>query len=130
MTATKGAPVLRSCHTKNTSLAGVSLKNLVKQIFKRAKNETISTMTTIIGKAIASFHIPKQPSKVVYIIPIEESHAEELFDVVDSNRDHLKEWLPWLDRNKTVDDQRNFCKFVATENTKSSDDRSFHFPVS
>ena len=81
-------------------------------------------MTTIIGKAIASFHIPKQPSKVVYIIPIEESHAEELFDVVDSNRDHLKEWLPWLDRNKTVDDQRNFCKFVATENTKSPDDRS------
>ena len=81
-------------------------------------------MTTIIGKAIASFHIPKQPSKVVYIIPIEESHAEELFDVVDSNRDHLKEWLPWLDRNKTVDDQRNFCKFVATENTISPDDRS------
>jgi ribosomal-protein-serine acetyltransferase len=36
----------------------------------------------------------------------------------------LKEWLPWLDRNKTVDDQRNFCKFVATENTKSPDDRS------
>ena len=39
----KRAPVLRSCHTKNTSLAGVSLKNLVKQFFKRAKNETIST---------------------------------------------------------------------------------------
>jgi ribosomal protein S18 acetylase RimI-like enzyme len=35
----------------------------------------------------------------------------------------LKEWLSWLDRNKTVDDQRNFCKFVA-ENTISPDDRS------
>ena len=88
----------RSCHAKEHFFGGsVIKKSLVKQIFKRAKNETISTITTIIGKAIASFHIPKQPSKVVYIIPIEESHAEELFDVVDSNRDHLKEWLPWLD---------------------------------
>ncbi len=28
-----------------------------------------------------------------------ETDATELLNVVDSNRQHLREWLPWLDRN-------------------------------
>jgi len=76
------------------------------------------------NKAIASFQIPKEPGKVVYIVPIEESHAEELFGVVDSNRDHLNKLLSWLDINKTVEGQRTFCRFAATENAKSPDERS------
>ena len=28
---------------------------------------------------------------------IELADAEELFAAVDTNRGHLKEWLPWLD---------------------------------
>lgn len=30
---------------------------------------------------------------------LEPADASELFKVVDSNRAHLREWLPWLDRN-------------------------------
>jgi ribosomal-protein-serine acetyltransferase len=75
-------------------------------------------------KMIASFQIPKEPGKVVCIVPVEESHAEELFGVVDSNRDHLRKWLNWLDMNKTVEGQRFFCKFATTENAKSPDERS------
>ncbi len=52
-----------------------------------------------------------------------ESDAPELFKVVDSNRQHLREWLPWLDRNteeahslefirSTIDQYRNGQGFV------------------
>ena len=41
---------------------------------------------------------------------LEEKHAGELFDLTDKNRGYLKEWLPWLDNNKTVNDSRNFIK--------------------
>ncbi|MBD3648269.1 MAG: GNAT family N-acetyltransferase [Pseudomonadales bacterium] len=52
-----------------------------------------------------------------------EDDAPELFKVVDSNRRHLREWLPWLDRNteeahsldfirSTIDQCRNGQGFV------------------
>jgi hypothetical protein len=81
------------------------------------------------NKAIAFFQIPKEPSNVVYIVPIEESHAEELFDVVDSNRDHLRKWLPWLDMNKTVEGQRIFVKSLQRRTLKTPM-KEVHFPVS
>ena len=40
----------------------------------------------------------------------EDRHAEELFALVDANRIYLREWLPWLDLNTTVDDTRKFIK--------------------
>lgn len=39
---------------------------------------------------------------------LEERHAEALFALVDANRAYLREWLPWLDYNKTVEDSRTF----------------------
>jgi ribosomal-protein-serine acetyltransferase len=39
---------------------------------------------------------------------LEESDAEELFAFIDRNRAHLREWLPWLDDNTTIDDSRAF----------------------
>lgn len=33
---------------------------------------------------------------------IETQDAEELFAVADRNREHLREWLPWLDHTKEV----------------------------
>jgi len=41
---------------------------------------------------------------------IELHHAELLFDAVDSNRDHLRRWLPWVDGTKSVDDCRAFIR--------------------
>ena len=31
---------------------------------------------------------------------INQNHAEELFDLIEENREYLKEWLPWLDNNR------------------------------
>ena len=34
-----------------------------------------------------------------------ERDADELFIIVDENRAYLREWLPWLDDVKSVDDE-------------------------
>src|SRR5699024_11776965 len=36
--------------------------------------------------------------------------AEALFQLTDQSRDHLREWLPWVDETKTIDDSRSFIK--------------------
>ncbi len=41
---------------------------------------------------------------------LEEQHAEELAEITDRNREHLREWLPWLDDNRTVEDRKNFIR--------------------
>jgi hypothetical protein len=33
---------------------------------------------------------------------LEERHAQQLTDLTDRNREHLREWLPWVDTNRTV----------------------------
>jgi ribosomal-protein-serine acetyltransferase len=35
-------------------------------------------------------------------------HAQELYEVVDSNREHLKPWMPWVDSTRSVDDTKAF----------------------
>jgi ribosomal-protein-serine acetyltransferase len=39
-----------------------------------------------------------------------EDDAETLFRVVDGNRSHLREWLPWLDANTTSKDSLAFIQ--------------------
>ena len=41
---------------------------------------------------------------------LEERHAEELTDLTDRNREHLRAWLPLprVDTNRTVEDRKNF----------------------
>ncbi|MEX1000105.1 MAG: GNAT family protein, partial [Thermodesulfobacteriota bacterium] len=41
---------------------------------------------------------------------INQSHADELFDLVDDNREYLKEWLPWLDNNRYFQNTIDFIK--------------------
>lgn len=36
------------------------------------------------------------------------NHINELFQLVDTNREHLREWLPWVDANKTPADTESF----------------------
>ena len=41
---------------------------------------------------------------------LEERHAQELFDLVDANRAHLRVWLPWVDYETSVEDSKAFIK--------------------
>jgi ribosomal-protein-serine acetyltransferase len=41
---------------------------------------------------------------------LEERHAQELTDLTDRNREHLRAWLPWVDANRTVEDRKNFIR--------------------
>jgi ribosomal-protein-serine acetyltransferase len=49
-------------------------------------------------------------SKTAELRLLEARHAEELSALTDRNRDHLRAWLPWVDRNRTVEDRRNFIR--------------------
>jgi ribosomal-protein-serine acetyltransferase len=41
---------------------------------------------------------------------LEERHAQELFELVDDNRAHLRAWLPWVDYERSAEDSRAFIK--------------------
>jgi ribosomal-protein-serine acetyltransferase len=41
---------------------------------------------------------------------INEKHAQSIFAIVDKNRTHLREWLPFVDRMQTVEFAENFVK--------------------
>jgi len=41
---------------------------------------------------------------------LELEHAEELYNLTDSDRNHLKEWLPWVDHTKSIEDTKMFIE--------------------
>ena len=41
---------------------------------------------------------------------LEERHAEELTNLIDRNREHLRTWLPWVDATRTVEDLKSFIR--------------------
>ncbi|HST59845.1 MAG TPA: GNAT family protein [Longimicrobium sp.] len=41
---------------------------------------------------------------------LQPHHAEALFRAVDENRAHLRQWLPWVDATRSVDDSRAFIR--------------------
>lgn len=46
---------------------------------------------------------------------IEKRHAEELFRLTDANREHIGEWLPWVDDTQSVDDTLDFINESITQ---------------
>jgi ribosomal-protein-serine acetyltransferase len=49
-------------------------------------------------------------SEDVELVLLDQRHAAMLFALVDRNRDHLRQWLPWVDDTRTVEDTRHFIK--------------------
>src|SRR5947208_17194068 len=41
---------------------------------------------------------------------LEERHAAEMFAAIERNRDHLRQWLPWVDATRTEDDGLAFIR--------------------
>ena len=52
----------------------------------------------------------KVDDHVELVLP-DESHAVELFELTDTNREYLRAWLPWLDSNKYLQNTIDFIKF-------------------
>lgn len=48
-----------------------------------------------------------------------DQDAEELFGVVDANREHLREWLTWLDANTEVEHTRQFIRSVLDQHARN-----------
>ncbi len=42
----------------------------------------------------------------------EEANAEEMFQIIETNREQLAEFLPWPDKIRTVLDQQNYIKMT------------------
>src|ERR1041385_1105143 len=40
----------------------------------------------------------------------EERHIPEIFGAVERNREHLRRWLPWVDRTQSPEDVRVFLE--------------------
>ena len=51
---------------------------------------------------------------------IEERHAQELYDLVDANRAYLREWLPWVDYETSVEDSKAFIKHALQQFASSA----------
>lgn len=41
---------------------------------------------------------------------LEERHAEAIFELVEQDREYLREWLPWVDATHAVDDTLTFIR--------------------
>ncbi len=46
----------------------------------------------------------------LYLKSLELRDAEDLFPLVDGNRAYLREWLPWLDVTRTIDEMLAFIE--------------------
>lgn len=54
----------------------------------------------------APFHLPV--TEDIELRLVEKSHAQDIFDLTEANRRHLREWLPWVDGTRTVADTSAF----------------------
>nr|WP_188389498.1 GNAT family protein [Priestia taiwanensis] len=51
---------------------------------------------------------------------VELRHAEELFRLMDRSRSRLRQWLPFLDITKSIEDTRNFLKYSMDQNAANN----------
>ncbi len=43
---------------------------------------------------------------------LDNNHAEVMFKSIDLCRDYLREWLPWIDGTKTIEDTKSFIEMT------------------
>ena len=46
----------------------------------------------------------------ISMVPLDDQHAEPVFQLVSANRQQLREWLPWVDNMESVDFIKNFIR--------------------
>lgn len=50
---------------------------------------------------------------------INQDHADELFDLIEDNREYLKEWLPWLDNNRYLQNTIDYIKISQLQHERN-----------
>lgn len=46
----------------------------------------------------------------VELRPIEDRHAPAIWDLIERDRTRLREWLPWVDNSKSIEDVRTWAR--------------------
>lgn len=59
-------------------------------------------------RMLLQMNIKLRVDDVVVLHLLDYQHAETLFQLVKANRLHLREWLPWVDNMRTVEDFRKY----------------------
>ncbi|UTF58601.1 GNAT family N-acetyltransferase [Gilvimarinus sp. DA14] len=57
----------------------------------------------------------------VSLQPVMVADAAEIFALVDSNRLHLRQWLPWVDATTTLTDMQKFLADASQDNKQGRD---------
>ncbi len=57
---------------------------------------------------------------------LEEIHAESLFNLVNANRIYLREWLPWVDHMKTID---NFRQYISDTKKRAAAQTDYGYAI-
>lgn len=52
---------------------------------------------------------------------LELSHADEDFQLINSNRNYLRQWLPWIDFTNTVEDVNQFIKSCVEQSVNNNE---------
>ena len=56
------------------------------------------------------FSLEVSPEIRLHLLQIQDAPA--LFNLIDSNREHLRRWLPWVDGNKTQKSSEEFIQLL------------------
>jgi len=51
---------------------------------------------------------------------LEPRHADELYQLSDSNREYLREWLPWVDQTHSVEHTKDYIQFGMNQYASNS----------
>ncbi len=57
---------------------------------------------------------------------LEEIHAESLLNLVNANRQYLREWLPWVDYMQTV---ANFTNYIIDTKKRAAEKTDFGYAI-
>jgi ribosomal-protein-serine acetyltransferase len=57
----------------------------------------------------------------IQLQPLADHHAEEAFALIQGNREHLSEWLPWVGRMQTTDDFRYYIRHCRQQQADGTD---------
>jgi ribosomal-protein-serine acetyltransferase len=68
-----------------------------------------------------SFQHNVDSSTVLSLVELED--AEEIFALVDTSRNYLRKWLPWVDFNTTSEDTK---MFIYSARQQYADNKGFH----